>query len=55
VRLTSQEKCDNLRQFANLEQQTVTLLSSEQRLIDDLAATRKLMELRKLYEETEER
>ena len=45
----------NLKNLEELEQEMVQCLSSEVRLLKDLSATKKLAELKKQHEETEER
>ena len=51
----SQERLDNMQHLQHLEQQMVDCLAGDVRLLNDLPATRKLAELKKQYEETQER
>jgi len=50
-----QEREENMELLARLERQCRTNLSSDVRLMNDLAATKKLAELKKQYDETMER
>jgi dynein heavy chain len=49
------ERMANLKYLEELEREMVQCLSSEVRLLHDLASTKKLAELKKQHEETEER
>ena len=50
-----QEKINNMRQLNDLEEQMLVCLASDTRLLNDLATTRKLADLKKHYDETLER
>ena len=50
-----QERLENLQHMEKQKEQIEELLSSDVRLLNDLQATKKLIELKKQYDETQER
>ena len=51
----SQERVENQRYLGHVEEQMVECLASDMRLLQDLATTKRLAELIKQYNETQER
>ena len=55
TRVRWQERLENLEHMEKLKDQIEELLSSDVRLLNDLHATKKLLELKKQYDETQDR